>query len=102
MAMPTTPIGRFTRKIERQPNAPTSSPPTVGPTVRPVATTAPLIPKARPRSSLGKTALVIARPFAWSIAAPTAWATRERISCSGEAASPQRSEPSVKTPKPMV
>ena len=96
------PTGRFTKKIDCQPNAPTSTPPIVGPRVVPVATTVPLIPSARPRSLPGKTALVIANPFDCNIAAPIAWPTRAAIRKVGVGARPQASEPRVKTPKPIV
>src|ERR1700677_128467 len=47
-----TPMGRLTKKIQRQSNAVTSSPPRVGPAIVAAPDTAPQMPKAAPRRSI--------------------------------------------------
>ena len=46
-----TPRGTLTRKIEGQPKASVSKPPTSGPTANPLPMAAPQMPKARPSSA---------------------------------------------------
>ena len=49
-----TPNGRLTKKIQRQSNAVTSRPPSVGPAIVATPATAPQTPNAAPRRSAGK------------------------------------------------
>jgi len=68
----------------------------------PIETTAPMIPSALPRSAGGKASVTIAVPKAIVIAAPMACSTRKPISQPTVGASPQSSEPMVKTTNPLV
>ena len=67
------------RKIQRQPAASVMKPPSGGPTVRPMYTAITLMPRARPRSCGGKTAVTIAADVAPMKAAPAPWMMRETI-----------------------
>jgi hypothetical protein len=78
------------------------NPPTIGPAMMPSDTIVPLMPSARPRSVGGKASVVMAKPRAKIMAAPTAWTTRAAISQPMVGESPARTEPVVKTTNPVV
>ena len=64
------PNGRLTKKMYRQSNAVTSSPPRVGPAMVATPATAPQTPNAAPRRSGGKVFVMIVRVWGMSMAAP--------------------------------
>ena len=77
--------GRFTRNTERHPNALTRNPPMTGPAIPPAPMTLMCVPMPLPRSSSGKTDVIIAmEPVPWVIAAPVPWTMREATSMSIE------------------
>ena len=65
-----TPNGRLTKKMYRQSNAVTSSPPRVGPAMVATPATAPQTPNAAPRRSGGKVFVMMVRVWGISMAAP--------------------------------
>ena len=76
----TIPIGRLTKKIQRQSKAVTSSPPRVGPAIVATPATAPQTPNAAPRRSGGNVMVTMASVCGISIAAPRPWTARKPIS----------------------
>ena len=90
----------LTKKISRQPPAASSKPPIEGPMASPSACAAPWSPIAFPRARPGTTSTMMARLFACSIAAPTAWRARKPHSAPSVGARPQSAEARVKIKKP--
>ena len=78
------------------------TPPSTGPSPAATPVTAPQIPKAIPRSLPWKLWARRASEVAKRIAPPMPWALRDRINMIGDWATPQSSEPRVKTMRPMV
>ena len=102
MASAAMPIGRFTRKMPLQLIPVVITPPSTGPSATATPVIAPQIPKATPRSWPRKLWARSASDVAKRMAPPMPWALRERISMIGDWATPQSSEPSVKTMRPTV
>ena len=94
------PIGRLTKKIQRQPTYVVSAPPTSGPIATAAPTVAPQMPKAVPRSRPWNSCEMIASETANIAAPPIPCTPRARISQSGDCAAPQRAEASVKSAIP--
>ena len=97
-----TPIGRLTKKIQRQPAQVVRTPPTSGPIATAAPTVAPQMPKAVPRSRPWNSFEMIASEVANIIAPPIPWPPRARMRKSGVVAAPQRAEPIVKRPTPVA
>ena len=89
-ASTTTPIGRFTKKIQRQSNAVTSSPPSVGPAIVATPATAPQMPNAAPRRSGGNTVVMIASVCGISMRRAQALHRAERDQRAGASATGRR------------
>ncbi len=70
-AIANTPMGTFTKKIQRQPIPDVMAPPINGPTARAAPVTAPKTPKAVPRSRPSKAPAISASEVANMIAPPT-------------------------------
>ena len=98
----TTPMGRFTRKTSRQSAAATSRPPSDGP--RPAAAAETADRRATPweRRSGGKASSTSASEDGTSIAAPSAWTTRNAIRVPGDGASAHSTEATVNTSRPTT
>ncbi len=77
--MKKTPTGTFTQNTARQSQA-ASSPPATRPMNIPPSPATWLMPRAKPRCSLGKASVRIAAELAVSIEPPTACTTRQPIS----------------------
>ncbi len=90
------------KKIQRQSRPETRAPPTVGPATVARPATADHTPKAAPRRSAGKTALIRARVCGIITAAPRPWTARAVIICPGVSTNPQTAEATVKTASPVV
>ncbi len=94
------------RKIIRQPvprrSAETSQPARIGPPTAARPMTGPKVPNAPPISEGGKTVLMMPRPCGISSAPKPPCRTRVAISRSGEGASAQAAEASVKPTMPMT
>ena len=90
----------LTKKIRRHPPAASRSPPIVGPMASPSAWAVPWRPIALPSDRLGTTSTMMARLFACSIAAPTAWSARNPQSTPRLGARPHSTEASVKIKNP--
>src|SRR5262249_38975185 len=101
-AITATPMGRLTKKMDRQPNAVTSSPPRVGPAMVATPPTALHTPRAAPRRSGGNTIVKIARVCGISAAAPSPWSARKAISHPGPGARPHAAEAAVNSATPMM
>ena len=71
--------GTVTQKIERQPNVASSTPPSVGPRLRPTACAAAMIPSAFPRLAAPAAATRMTTLFAPSIEPPIPCRTRKAI-----------------------
>ena len=97
-----TPNGRFTKKIQRQSKAVTSSPPRVGPAIVATPATAPHTPNAAPRRSGGNVFVMIVSVCGMSMAAPSPCTARKPISQPGLGASPHAAEAAVNTPTPPM
>ena len=82
--MPMMPSGTETMKTARQ-SMTASRPPRIRPMNEPAIAAIWLMPSAMPRRSAGNASVRIAVEFANSIAAPTPWNTRQRISQSAPA-----------------
>ena len=95
------PTGTLTKKIHSHDRKSTRMPPKRTPTAAPTPPTAPQAPRAmlRSRPSL-KVATRIESAAGVIVAAPRPWSARNAISDASLHASPQRSEPSVKTQRP--
>src|SRR5262245_16930549 len=85
--------GTTERNPARHEAASTSQPPRIGAPAPVSAVHADQIPITRPRSALGNEALRRARLLGTSNAAPIPWIALPAISCTGEAAALQASEP---------
>jgi hypothetical protein len=96
------PMGRFTKKIQRQDSPLVSAPPSTGPTATATPVIAPNTPKATPRSRGGKAAASRASDVANMIAPPMPWKARARARKVASGASPHRAEPTVKTTMPSA
>ena len=96
------PIGRLTRKIQRQESPSTSRPPTSGPIASAPPVIAPQTPSAMPRSRPWNSAASSASEAANIAAAPTPWAPRARSRTSAEGAAPQSAEQAVKRARPAT
>ena len=94
--------GRVRKKTTRQPKASTTSPPIAGPAMAPTPTMVMNMPIARPFSLLGKTAVMMAMPVPWVIAAPTPCKTREGNIISNDGERPDRIAPAARTTVPMM
>ena len=91
------PIGRFTKKIQRQSKAVTSSPPRVGPATVARPATAPQMPNAAPRRSGGNVMVTMASVCGISMAAPSPWTARNAMSQPGPGAKPHAADAAVNT-----
>ena len=102
VSVPTIPIGMFTRNIQCHDAASSTNPPMIGPAMMPIEAMAPLMPSALPRSEGGNASVVMAKPRAKIMAAPTPWKMRApmRKPIVGEKAA--NSEPRVNTANPVV
>ena len=99
--MATTPIGTLTKKIHRQPMPLVMAPPTSGPTATAPPITAPKIPKACPVPPLERLGDQGERGGEHD--GPTHTLTaRDRFSINEAVDSPQTSEASENTPRPMA
>ena len=96
------PIGRFTKKIQRQESPLVITPPSTGPTATATPVTAPKTPNAVPRSVGAKAWASSASEVANMIAPPVPCSARASARNVTELASPQSSEPPVKTTMPMA
>ena len=96
------PIGRLTKKIQRQSNAVTSRPPRVGPAIVARPATAPQMPNAAPRRSGGNVIVTMASVCGISMAAPRPWTARKPISQPTPGANPQAAEAAVNTAIPAT
>ena len=96
------PIGRLTKKIQRQLSASVSAPPSTGPTATATPTVEPQNAIAVPRACPEKSCAIRARAVVNIAAPPTPWNARARSSWSPLCASPQRSDASVKTATPAT
>ena len=96
------PIGRLTKKIQRQSNAVTSSPPRVGPAIVARPATAPQMPNAAPRRSGGNVMVTMASVCGISMAAPSPWTARKPISQPTPGANPHAAEAAVNTVIPAT
>ena len=97
------PSGTLSRKIHSQPAEETSAPPTIGPSAMDAPKTAPHTPTAcaRSRGSV-KVLVMIDMATGLSIEAPTPCRTRKATSSSTVGAMLQRTEATVKTPRPRT
>jgi hypothetical protein len=95
-----TPMGRFTRKIQRQPRLSTRKPPSGGPTLSPRYTTITLMPSALPRSVRGNTEVTMAAAVALSRAAPQPCTTRLAMSQAPFMLTAANKEPAVNRTSP--
>ncbi len=68
----------------------------------PIETMVPIMPRARPRSRLGKTSVMIAIPSACSMTAPRPCKARKPISQYTLGERPHSSEPLVNSTRPAV
>jgi len=94
------PIGRLTKKTDRQPICSTKNPPRIGPVKNPAETTEPTIPNAWPRSLSEKAVVIIAGPMAMRAEAPRPCIILEPIRKWTVGDNPQRAEPKVKVHRP--
>ncbi|WYW21467.1 hypothetical protein LCL61_38610 [Amycolatopsis coloradensis] len=95
------PMGRFTRKMLDRPNAPTISPPSVGPIPAEVATMADHSPSIRVRCRRSGNARTSRdRELGMNNAAPMPWASLAAISHSAFGESAQTSEAAKNTAIP--
>lgn len=101
-ASATTPIGTLTRKIQRQLSPSVSAPPTIGPIDTAAPVTAPQTPNATPRSRPRYALPSNASEAANIIAPPIPCTPRERLSISGDCATPHRSEAAEKITRPIA
>ncbi len=97
-----TPNGRLTKKIQRQSNAVTSSPPRVGPAMVATPATAPHTPNAAPRRSAGNVLVMMVSVCGISMAAPSPWTARNPISQPALGARPHAAEATVNTAMPIA
>ena len=96
------PIGRLTKKIQRQPAYSVRRPPTSGPIATASPIVAPQIPNAVPRSRPWNSCERIASETENIAAPPTPWRPRARLRKRGVVAEPQRAEARVKTTTPAM
>ena len=96
------PIGRLTKKIQRQSNAVTSRPPRVGPAIVARPATAPQMPNAAPLRSGGNVIVTMASVCGISMAAPRPWTARKPISQPAPGANPQAAEAAVNSAIPAT
>jgi hypothetical protein len=96
-----TPIGTFTRKIQRHDRPVVIRPPTTGPTATATPVTAPNTPNATPRSLPRKASPSSASETANMIAPPTPCNPRAKVRNSAPVARPHSSDPAVKTAIPI-
>ena len=97
-----TPMGTFTKKIQRQPMPLVIAPPMSGPMATAPPITAPYTPKAVPRSRPVNAAAIKANEVANMMAPPTPCTARARLSMRGVVDNPQTSEAAEKTMSPMA
>ena len=102
MAVAATPIGIFTKKIQRHDNQVVSMPPTRGPIATAAPVVAPQIPNAVPRSRPWNSCESSARETANMIAPPIPCPARARIKKSGVVAAPHSAEAAVKSTTPAT
>jgi len=101
-AIPSTPIGTLTKKIQFQLACSVRRPPISGPSASASADVPAQIPMAVPRCRGGKVTAMIESVAGFISAAPTPCATRAAISASPLEASPQASEARVNTAMPTT
>ena len=94
------PTGTLIQYTARQPAVSVSSPPSVGPSPRPMAWAAACTLSASRIRRRGTLVVTRATLLAWSIAAPTACTRRQATSAPRPGASAQAADPAVKTTKP--
>ena len=92
----------MTKKIQRQSNAVTSSPPSVGPAMVARPVTAPQTPNAAPRRSGGNVMVTRARVCGISMAAPSPWTARKAMSQPAPGAKPHAADATVNTAIPAT
>jgi hypothetical protein len=100
--MATAPMGRFTKKIHRQPSPPTSRPPIVGPAIVASPATPPQIPIAVPLRPAGKVAMMIAIVCGTNKAAPSPWTALAAMTSAAVCEMPQAAEARVNTAMPAM
>ena len=91
------PIGRLTKKTQRHESSVTRSPPSTGPMAGAKAVPMVIMLAARTRSDGGNTRNSIAMPTGTNMPPPAPWMTRKMTSSVMFCASPQRTDPNVKT-----
>ena len=97
------PTGMLTKKIHSQERASVSTPPSRTPAAAPKPPTAPQTPSAMFRCRPSANVVIrIASAAGEIVAAPRPWIARAPISEASDQASPQRSEPIVKTTSPIM
>jgi hypothetical protein len=95
-------IGALMRNTARHEIVCTSTPPSSGPAMTDSEVSADHVPIARPRSSRGNVAAMIARLPGTSSAAPPPCSARAMISCAVVCAAPQQSDAAAKIATPMA
>jgi len=99
---PASPNGTLIQNADRQPSVSRSTPPSAGPSARPIACAAPWMPRARPRSAGAAAPTTMAMLFAASKLAPIASKTRKATRSGRVGATLHSAEPSTKRRKPPV
>src|ERR1700687_4155132 len=94
------PNGRLMKKIARHDQVSTSHPPSTGPKALVSADAPDQVPIDRPRSAIGKAALIMARLLGTSSAPPMPWIARALISTEALGASPHATEAAVNSKIP--
>ena len=95
-----TPIGRFRKKMDRQPSVSVSTPPTSGPIAVAPPRVAPKTPSARASAAPENSARSSGVAVANSTAPPTPWSPRNNCSASAVGATAHVSDPTVKITRP--
>ena len=95
--------GTLIRKIERQPAAATSTPPSTGPSATPAEPMPPHTPSARARArGSGNWCTSRASEHGSSAEAPRPWSARAAISTPSDGAAAQAADPTANVASPMV
>ena len=95
-----TPMGRLTKKMDRQPNASVSTPPASGPMALAAPIVAPKTPRARARAGPENSARSSGVAVANSTAPPAPCSARNNSSARAVQASAHASDPAVKMTRP--
>ncbi len=90
------------KKTERQPKAPTTAPPSIGPATAATPMTVMNSPSDLPRSRSGNTSVTMAMPLACTMAAPTLWNILDRTTSSSVGEEPASAAPTANMPSPAV